>query len=119
MTEGREATAVLDYRLDERLVEPALEAGAAGHPAECVRNAVEMAIEIAESLPDAAYEALSALRSDPAALQRLEGRLRMGPEQATLALGAAIQIGLAELASPTPNLRNRLDELLCWLEGSW
>lgn len=119
MTEGREPTAVLDYRLDERLVEPALEAGAAGPPAECVRNAVETAIEIAESNPDLAYEALYALRSDSAALQRLEGRLRMSPERATLALGAAVQIALVELASPAPDLRSRMDELLCWLEGAW
>jgi hypothetical protein len=43
----------------------------------------------------------------------------MSPERATLAIGAAIQIASAELASVAPDLRGRTDELLCWLEGAW
>ena len=119
MTESREPTAVLDGRLDDRLVERALEAAASAPPTERVRNAVETAVDIAESSPSEAHQALCALRGDPMALQRLEGGLDMSPERATLALGAAIQIAIAELASATPNLRSRTKELLCWLEGAW
>jgi hypothetical protein len=105
--------------LDERLVERAFESAAAGPPAERVRNAVKAVVDIAESEPGAAHDALCALRGDPATLQRLEAGLEMTPERATLALGAAIQLAVAELASPAPNLRSRSEELLCWLEGGW
>jgi len=101
------------------MVERALEAAAASAPAERIRNAVETAIEIAESDPRAAREALAALRGDPAALERLEAGLEMGPAQATLAVGAAIQLAVAELDTPAPNLRGRTEELLRWLEGAW
>lgn len=119
MSEGRELATVVDGRLDERLVERALEAAAAGPPAERIRNAVETAIDIVESDPEAAREALAALRGDPAALERLEAGLEMSPERATLAVGGAIQLALTELASPVPDLRGRTEELLRWLEGAW
>ena len=119
MSEGREVAAVVEGRLDEQMVERALEAAAAGPPAERVRNAVETAIEIVEADPEAAREALSALRGDPAALQRLEAGLDLSPERATLAIGAAIQLAVTELAAPVPNLRERTEELLRWLEGAW
>jgi len=119
MTEGRELAAVVDGRLDERMVERALEAAAAGPPAERIRNAVETAIEIAEANPEEAREALSALRGDPAALRRLEAGLDLAPERATLAVGAVIQLAVAELAAPAPDLRGRTEELLRWLEGDW
>ncbi len=119
MTKGREPTAVLDGRLDERLVERAFESAAAGPPAKRVRNAVAAVVDIAEAEPSATHDALCALRNDPATLQRLEGGLEMTPERATLALGAAIQLAIAELASPAPDLRSRTEELLCWLEGRW
>jgi len=105
--------------LDERLVERALQAAAAGSPTERVRNAVETAIDIAETDPEAAREALSALRSDPIALQRLEAGLELSPERATLALGAVIQLAVTELAASEPDLRGRTEELLRWLEGDW
>jgi hypothetical protein len=119
MSEGRELATVVDGRLDERMVERALEAAAAGPAAERIRNAVETAIEIAEAEPEAAREALSALRGDPAALKRLERGLGLAPERATLAVGAAIQLAVAELGGPAPDLRGRIDELLRWLEGDW
>jgi hypothetical protein len=119
MTEGRGPTAVIDGRLDERLVERMLESAAAGPPAERVRDAVEAVIDVAESDPSGARKALWSLRGDCVSLERLEAGLRMSPERATLAIGAAIQIASAELGSASPDLRSRTDELLCWLEGAW
>jgi hypothetical protein len=91
----------------------------AGSPAERVRDAVETAIDIAESDPGEARDALWSLRGDCVSLQRLEAGLQMSPKRATLAIGAAIQIASAELASVAPDLRSRTDELLRWLEGDW
>jgi hypothetical protein len=119
MTEGRELAAVVDGRLDERMVERALEAAAAAAPAERIRNAVETVIEIVEAEPEAAREALLALRGDPLALKRLEAGLDMDPERATLAVGAAVQLAVTEMAGPAPDLRSRTEELLRWLEGDW
>lgn len=119
MTEGREPVVLVEDGLDERLVERAFEAAAAGPDAERVRNAVETAIDIIESDPQGAQEALCALRGDPDKLQRLERGLRMSPERATLAVGAAIQVALTELGSASPNLRACCEELVRWLEGGW
>ncbi len=119
MTEGRGSVAVIESRLDPRLVEQMLVSATAGPPAERVRDAVETAIDIAESDPHAARDALWSLRGDPVSLQRLEAGLQMSPERATLAIGAAIQIASAELGSVAPDLRGRTDELLRWLEGAW
>lgn len=111
--------AVVEDRLDERLVERMLEAAAAGPPAERIRDAVETAIDIAEADPAGAREALWSLRGDCTALECLESGLEMSPERATMAIGAAIQVLEAELASPDPNLRDRTEELVRWLEGAW
>ena len=119
MTEGRGPMAVVESRLDERLVERMWESAAAGPPAERIRDAVETAIDIAESDPAEAREVLWSLRGDCVSLQRLEAGLQMTPERATLAIGAAIQIASAELGSASPDLRSRTDELLRWLEGAW
>lgn len=119
MTEGREPTAVLEGRLDDRLLKQAFEAAALGPPTERVRIAVETALDIVESDPRAAHDALCALRRDPAKLQRLEAGVRMSPERATLAVGAVIQLAIAELGSASPDLRSRKDELVRWLEGDW
>ena len=119
MSEGREPVAVVEGGLDERVVERVLEGAIAGPPAERIRNAVETAIDIIEADPEGARKALRALRGDPASLQRLESGLELNPERATLALGAAIQIAIAELASTEPDLRSRADELVYWLEGEW
>lgn len=119
MTEGREPTLVVDGRLDERLVERVFEAAEVAPPGERTRIALEAAFELAESDPEGAREALWTLRGRPTALKRLESCLNMDPEQATLALGAAIQLISAELASADPDLRGRQDEILRWLEGAW
>ncbi len=119
MTEGRGSVAMVESRLDAGVMKRMLESATAGPPAERVRDAVETAIDIAESDPREAREVLWSLRGDPVSLQRLEAGLQMSPERATLAIGAAIQIASAELASVAPDLRGRTDELLRWLEGAW
>jgi hypothetical protein len=119
MTEGREPTLVVEGRLDERLAERAFAAAEAAHPEERISSALEAAIDLAESDPQGAREALWALRGSPVALKRLEVCLGMGPERATLALGAAIQIASVELGSCDPDLRGRSEEILRWLEGAW
>ena len=119
MGEGRELAAVLDGSLDVRLVERVLGA-AEGVPAEeRIRAGVEEVVEIAKADPEGTREALWALRGDAVALERLEKGLGLGPERATLALGAAIQLVSAELSSAEPDLRSRVPELLRWLEGGW
>lgn len=119
MTEGRAVSAVLDGRLDERMVNRALEAAAHVPPERQVRDAVEKVIDVAEMDPVAAREAIWSLRGDRVNMERLEAHLSMGTKRATLALGAALQVAGAELASPDPDLRSRAPELLCWLEGAW
>jgi hypothetical protein len=119
MTEGREQGAVLEGGLDERLVRRALEAAADGPRGQRVRNAVETALDIVEADPRAAREALCDLRADPAKLQQLEDGVGMSPERATLAVGAVIQLSIAELGSANPDLRSRREELVRWLEGDW
>jgi hypothetical protein len=84
-----------------------------------VRDAVEKAIAFAESDPEWARQAIWSLRGDRVTMESLEAHLSMGTKRATLALGAALQVAGAELASPAPDLRSRAPELLCWLEGTW
>lgn len=119
MTESRELALVVDGRLDERLVERALEAAGEGPREDRVRNGLDAVIDIAELDPDEAREALWMLQGDQATLERLESCLGMGSGQATLALGGAIHLARAELASADPDLRGRTPELLRWLEGAW
>lgn len=119
MEEGRELTAVLDGRLNERLVDRVLEAAADAPSGQEINDAVMKVVEIAEIDPEGTREALWALRSDSRALEGLERGLNLAAERATLALGGAIQIASAELASDEPDLRSRVPELLRWLEGTW
>jgi len=119
MEEGREPTAVLDRRLDERLLERVLGAAALAVERERLRAGVEALVASAEADPGATREALWALRGDSTALQRLEGGLDLAPRRATLALGGAIQLAAAELSAPAPDLRERIPELVRWLEGAW
>lgn len=119
VTEGRERAAVLDVDLDERLVARVLDAVTEAPVAERVHDTVARVVEIAERDPDGTREALWILRGQTDALAALENGLGLSPGRATLALGGAIQLASAELASPDPDLRSRMPELVRWLEGAW
>jgi hypothetical protein len=119
MTEGRGVTAVVDGRLDERLVERALEAAADAPPEDRIREAVTTVVDVAELDPEGTRAALWSLRANRDAVARLEASLGMSPTRATLALGAAMELARVELGAPEPDLRSRIPELLCWLEGEW
>lgn len=120
MTESTETVLLVEGRLDEGLVERAI-AAAEGEPfsEHRIRAGLEAVVACAEADPRAARAALWKLRSDHATLARLEACLGGSRERATFALGAAIQLAAAELASPTPDLRRRLPELGRWLQGDW
>lgn len=119
MIEGRELAAVLDGRLDDRLVGEVVEAAVDAPAGDAVHDAVMRVVEIAEQDPTATREALWALRGDAGALEGLEHGLPLSPPKATLALGSAIQVASTELASAQPDLRGRMPELMRWLEGDW
>jgi hypothetical protein len=111
--------AVVEDRFDEQEAQRMIASAASRPPKDRVRDAVERVIDLAEADPGGARQALWSLRGDCVSLERLEAGLAMSPERATLAVGAAIQLAAAELASPAPDLRGRTDELLRWLEGAW
>ena len=119
MTEGRAVSAVVDGRLDQRLIERAFEAAAFAPEEGRIREAVETVVDVSELDPEGTREALWTLRGSSADLERLEACLDMESERATLALGAAIQICSAELSTVEPDLRERVPELVRWLEGAW
>ena len=76
--------------------------------AECT---LESLVELSETDPGAARQALWRLQADWPALERLEREVGGEPEQAAMRVGAAIHLARAELASPAPHLRQRLPEL--------
>ena len=76
---------------------------------------VEAIVAIAELNPRDAREGLWKLQGDWQAWELLERHVSGGPNQVALRLGAAIQVARSELASPNPQLRQRLPELLEWL----
>jgi hypothetical protein len=117
--EGTKTAPLAEGRIEEGIVKRAIAAAEQAPPADRVRTGLEAVIDYAETDPAAARAALSCLRGDHASLARLEACLWGGAEQATLALGAAIQVALTELSSPAPDLRQRLPELERWLEGAW
>lgn len=119
MTEGRELAAVLDGQLDDRLINQAVEAATDPPAADEVREAIMRIVDMSEHDPGEAREALWALRGNAGALEGLEHGLSLSPSKATLALGGAIQLASTELASPEPDLRGRIPELMRWLEGAW
>jgi hypothetical protein len=80
-----------------------------------VQNGIEAAIAMAELDPIAARAVLFRLLGDWNTLERLEEHVGGEPTKATLQVGAAIQSARAELASPAPELRRLLPELLEWL----
>jgi hypothetical protein len=85
------------------------------HSPEPVRAGAEAMVAMAELNPAGARAALWRLQTDWTTLDRLEERLGGEPTQAALRIGAAIQLARAELASPAPQLRRRLPELMEWL----
>jgi hypothetical protein len=70
---------------------------------------------MAEVDPEGARMALWRLQTDWETLAIMEERLGGEPTQAALRIGAAIQLARAELASPAPQLRRLLPEMLEWL----
>jgi hypothetical protein len=116
MEQGRELATVLESGLDERLVERVLAAAQEAPVDDRIRAGVEAVVELGELDPEGTSEALAALRANPAALQRVEDGLSLPLHRATLALGAAVQVIRAELASAEPDLRSRMSELLGWLQ---
>jgi hypothetical protein len=90
-------------------------AEAADRSTEPVRAAIETAIAMAEVDLEGARTALWRLQTDWKTLSAMEERLGGEPTQAALRIGAAIHLARAELASPAPQLRRRLPELMEWL----
>ncbi len=82
---------------------------------EPLRAGVEAIVAIAEANPEGARAGLWRLQADWKTLKLLEPHVGGGPTQAALRLGAAIHLARAELASPAPQLRRRLPELMEWL----
>lgn len=120
MAETTNTALLVAGRLDGGLIERAI-AAAEEEPfsADRIRAGLEAVVACTEADPGAARAALWELRSDHATLARLEACLGEDHERSTLALGAAIQLAAAELASPSPDLRRRLPELARWLERDW
>jgi hypothetical protein len=116
----RKSTApFLEERLSGRFVERVIAAAEEEPEEDRLQAGLEAAVAFAEADPGEARAALCELRGDPEALARLERCLGAGGEGATLALGAAIQLAVSELASPAPDLRSHIPELMRWLESDW
>jgi hypothetical protein len=119
MREGTKSALLVEGRLDEEIVELAMSAAEEAPLGDRVKTGLGAVVAFAETDPAAARSGLSDLRANHAVLARLEACLGDRAERATFALGAAIQLALAELDSPRPDLRRRLPELERWLEGEW
>lgn len=119
MSEGTKTVPPVEGRLDERIARRAIAAAQEAPPEDRIRAGLEASVEMAEIDPDAARSALHELRSDHRRLGRLEAWLGGDPARTTFGLGAAIQVADAELASPAPDLADRVPELMRWLEGEW
>lgn len=119
MREGTRTTLLVKEEAGKEIVKRVVASAEEAPLDERVRVALEAAIEEAEADPAAARSVLHGLRRDPERLDLLETWLGGEPQRATLGLGAAIQIGYAELGSPEPDPRKLMPELLEWLEGAW
>jgi hypothetical protein len=119
MREGTRTVLLKEGRVDEGFVKRAIAAVEEAPPEHRVRAGLEALIALAETDPAAARSTLRDLRTDHLRLRRVEAWLGGDPDRATFALGAAIQIAGAELASPAPDLERLTAELLSWLEGDW
>ncbi len=113
MRESREALLIVPDACYPDAVARVFEA--ADHASEPVQAGVEAVIAMAELNPEGARAALWRLQTDWTTLKRLEEHVGGEPTQAALRIGAAIHLVRAELASPAPQLRRRLPELLEWL----
>jgi len=88
---------------------------AADESADPVRGGIEAAIAMAETNPTAARAVLWRLLGDSQAWEMMKEILGGQEIQATLRIGAAIHLALAELTSPAPQLHRLLPELMEWL----
>jgi hypothetical protein len=113
---SREALLVVADLCYPDAVARALEA--ADRAPEPVQAGLEAVIAMAELNPEGARAALWRLQTDWPMLRLLEKQVGGAPAQAALRIGAAIHLARAELASPAPELRRRLPELMEWL-GPW
>lgn len=119
MREGTRTALLEEGRLGEVFVKRAIVAVEETPPGNRVRAGLEALIELAETDPAAARSALRDFRTDHLRLSRLEAWLGGDSDRTTFALGAAIQLASAELASPEPDLASIEPDLLRWLEGEW
>ncbi len=119
MREGTRTVLLEEGQLDEVFVKRAIAAAEEAPSEYRVRAGLEALIATAETDPVAARSALHEFRTDHLRLGRLEAWLGGDPNRTTFALGAAIQLADAELASPEPDLASIEPDLLRWLEGNW
>ncbi len=113
MGESREALLIVPDTCYPNAVARATEA--ADRSTDPVRAALEAAVEMAEVDPEGARFALWRLQTDWETLSVMEERLGGEPTQATLLIGGAIQLARTELASPNPQLRRLIPEVMEWL----
>lgn len=113
MGQAAEAMAVVVDACYTNSVTRAFEAAA--DSTDPVKSGVEAAVAMAETNPAAACAVLWRLQGDWEAWEMMEDILGGQPAQATMRIGAAIQMARAELMSPAPQLRRRLPELMDWL----
>jgi hypothetical protein len=111
--ESREALLIVSDACYPNAVARATEA--ADRSSEPVRAAIEAAVTMAEIDLEGARAALWRLQTDWETLALIEAGLGGEPTQAALGIGAAIHLARAELASPTPQLRRLLPEMMEWL----
>jgi hypothetical protein len=113
MAQGEAAMAVAVDGCYTNSVTRAFEA--ADESVEPVLGGIEAAIAMAEADPAGARAVLWRLQGDWETLDRLDEQVGGEPTLATLRVGAAIQLARAELASPAPQLRRLLPEMMEWL----
>lgn len=119
MREGTKTALLEKGPLDEEIVKRAVAASEEASPDDRVRAGLEALIVMAETDPAAARSALRDLRGDHVRLAKIEAWIGGDPNRTTFALGAAIQIADAELASSEPDLEALAPDLLRWLAGDW
>ena len=114
MGEGRNALLVPTDQCYNNSVEQTLDVYD-NSPVDPFRASLETATELAETDPEGARVALWKLQSDWATLERLQEILGGEPTRAALQIGAVLHLVRAELASPEPQLRELIPEILYWI----